>query len=59
MKQEDIAKLVFADIIKAIEETRKDLMDLGMNCKIEFPNSVVVNGDEYVFAKITHKSVSP
>jgi hypothetical protein len=53
MTEEEIAKIAYAQIIKAIEEVREDYVehfDLG------FPSTVEVNGTIYRFSKIPNIS---
>jgi hypothetical protein len=49
MKEEDISKMAFAEIIKGVERCRRKLKDLGVDCRIEFPDSVIVNEQMYIF----------
>ena len=47
MEEEDVAKIVFAEVTKAIERTRREIRDLGLDFEIGFPDTVEINGRFY------------
>jgi hypothetical protein len=48
MKEEDIAKLTFSAIVKAIDDLRGQNSDYE---GVEFPSAVQINGNRYIFVK--------
>lgn len=48
MTEEEMAKIAFSEIIQAIEKVKDDYLQ---DYNIEFPNSITVNGNEYMFKK--------
>jgi hypothetical protein len=46
MTEEEIAKIAYAEIIKAIEKVREDYVE---DYNIEFPGTIVVNNSLYEF----------
>lgn len=56
MKESDLAKVVYAKIIDAVETVRSELKDIYdeneiKGLEIDFPDSISINGNQYSFRK--------
>ena len=48
----DIAKLAFCDVVKAIDDFNMNVREWGLNCKVQYPESIAVNDRMYVFCDV-------
>ena len=55
MKEEDIAKIAFAEIVRAVKQLKEELD--GQYGGVQYPDSVTVDGNEYMFVKYADRSV--
>ena len=58
MKEEDLAKIAYAAVIKAIDDLRNDNSENGDYEGIGFPSTMEVNGNRFGFVRFTVRVIA-
>lgn len=52
MKEEDVARLAYASIVRSVEETNRDLREEEIEHTVDYPDVISVNGKVYGFGLV-------